>query len=280
MPETMTPDAPEQTQPQSNGDVLIFDHVNLSFEDNHLLQDISFHVEPGETRIILGPAGCGKSVLLKLADGLMCPDSGSIRVFGEEITTMPEVEQFKLRSRIGMVFQESALFDSMTVADNVAYRMMQDENTKEDEARNRVLEVLRFVELEGAIDKFPSELSGGMRRRVAIARAVISKPELILYDSPTGGLDPITSNTIIELLVKQRDVSHATSLVVTHRMQDAFTLATHEYDQEKHQMRRIADNGIEAKTKFLVIHDGHVVFDGDTRELVKCDDPWLKDYLS
>jgi phospholipid/cholesterol/gamma-HCH transport system ATP-binding protein len=275
---TATQSAPTQPPPH-DGPVVVFDHVSIAFEDKQVLNDISFTVEPGETRIVLGPAGCGKSVLMKLANGLVCPDSGSIHVFGEDVTKMREVDLYTLRARIGMVFQESALFDSMTVRDNVAFRMME-ENVPEQEVQQRVLESLRFVELEEAVNKFPSELSGGMRRRVAIARAVVSQPDLILYDSPTGGLDPITSTTIIELVMKQRDVSHTTSLVVTHRLQDAFTLATNEYDVQAHAMKPIPNKGIDPKTKFLVLNEGRIVFDGSTQDLVHSDDPWLKEYLS
>jgi phospholipid/cholesterol/gamma-HCH transport system ATP-binding protein len=272
---------PEQPQPppEHTGPVVVFDNVSIAFEDKQVLEDISFTVEPGETRIILGPAGCGKSVLLKLVNGLIHPDSGSIHVFGEEVSTMREIDLFKLRAHIGMVFQESALFDSMSVKDNVAYRMQQD-LVAPDEVHERVLESLRFVELEDAVAKFPSELSGGMRRRVAIARAVVTKPELILYDSPTGGLDPITSTTIIELVIKQRDAWHNTSLVVTHRLQDAFMMATNEYDTKAKQVRRIPNNGIDPKTRFLVLNEGKIVFDGTTQELVASEDPWIKEYLT
>jgi phospholipid/cholesterol/gamma-HCH transport system ATP-binding protein len=266
-------------QPQQAGPVVVFENVSIAFEDHQVLDGISFSVEPGETRIVLGPAGCGKSVLMKLTNGLLRPDSGSIHVFGEEITKMRERDLYPLRERVGMVFQESALFDSMTVHDNVAFRMLE-EGVPEQEVGQRVLESLRFVELEDTVNKFPSELSGGMRRRVAIARAIVSQPELILYDSPTGGLDPITSTTIIELVMKQRDVSHTTSLVVTHRLQDAFTLATHEYDVQAHAMKPIPNKGIDAKTKFLVLNEGKIVFDGSTQELVRSQDPWLKEFLS
>jgi phospholipid/cholesterol/gamma-HCH transport system ATP-binding protein len=244
-----------------------------------VLENISFTVQRAETRIILGPAGCGKSVLMKLANGLLRPDSGTIEVFGQEITTMPEKDLFKLRARIGMVFQESALFDSLSVEDNVAYRLHED-GVPEDEAHKRVVEALKFVELEHAINKFPSELSGGMRRRVSIARAIISSPDLILYDSPTGGLDPITSTTIIELVVKQRDVSHTTSLLITHRLQDAFALARNRFNPETGKMELIPDNGIDDSTKFLVLNEGKVVFDGTTEALVRSTDPWLKEYIS
>jgi phospholipid/cholesterol/gamma-HCH transport system ATP-binding protein len=267
---------------ENDGPVVEFKDVSISSDEKQVLKGISFKVERGQTLILLGPAGCGKSVLLKLANGLIKPDSGSIKIFGQEITTMSEGNLFRLRAHIGMVFQESALFDSMDVEDNVAYRL-HEERVPEDEAHKRVVEALKFVELSQAIDKFPSELSGGMRRRVSIARAIISGPDLILYDSPTGGLDPITSTTIIQLVMKQRDVSHTTSIVVTHRLQDAFVMATHKYD-EKAGMVELPKNGehqtTDESTKFLLLNDGGVVFDGSTDELVKSTDPWIKEYLS
>ena len=259
--------------------VVIFDHVSIGFEGKQVLNDISLPVSPGETRILLGPAGSGNSVLLKLANGLMRPDSGTITVFGEPIDTMPEEQLFKLRGRIGMVFQEGALFDSLTVRDNVAYRMME-QKVPEAEVTERVTEALRFVELEQTLEKYPSQLSGGMRRRVAIARAIVNRPDLILYDSPTGGLDPITSTTIIELVMKQRDVYHTSSLLVTHRLQDAFTLATHNFDRAQNHMVPNPDGHLDPKTNFLVLHDGHMIFDGSTHDLVHSDDPFLKEYLS
>jgi phospholipid/cholesterol/gamma-HCH transport system ATP-binding protein len=195
---------------------------------------------------------------------------------------MPEADLYKLRAHIGMVFQESALFDSLDVEDNVAYRL-HEERIAEDESHSRVVEALKFVELEQAIDKFPSELSGGMRRRVSIARAIISNPDLILYDSPTGGLDPITSTTIIELVMKQRDVSHTTSLLVTHRLQDAFVLATHRFDADKGMVALPKDgpnHGVDESTKFLMLNEGGIVFHGTTEELIHSPDPWIKEYLS
>jgi len=256
-----------------------FRDVSIRFEANDVLRDISFRVERGETRIILGPAGCGKSTLLKLANGLILPDSGEILIFGKTLSSMSQREIYEMRAHVGMVFQESALFDSLNVEDNVAYRL-HEEHVPEAEAHDRVVEALQFVELEKAIAKFPSELSGGMRRRVSIARAIITRPDLILYDSPTGGLDPITSTTIIELVVKQRDVSNTTSLLITHRLQDAFTLATHRYSESTHKMELIPDHGLNANTKFLVLNDAHVVFDGTTRELTHSTDPWLRTYIS
>src|SRR5271155_2016959 len=271
--------AQAQPNPDSAEPVVIFEDVSITFDIKPVLQNISFTVQRGETRIILGPAGGGKSVLMKLANGLIRPDTGTIHIFGDDITRMSETNLFKLRARIGMVFQESALFDSLSVEDNVAYRL-HEEQVPEEEAHKRVIEALQFVELEHTINKFPPELSGGMRRRVSIARAIIAKPDLILYDSPTGGLDPITSTTIIELVMKQRDVSHTTSLLVTHRLQDAFTLATHTFDRAQNHMVPIPDGKLDPKTSFLVLHEGHIVFDGSTHDLVHSDDPFLKEYLS
>jgi phospholipid/cholesterol/gamma-HCH transport system ATP-binding protein len=272
-------DETRQTQSSPDEPIVVFENVSIAFDLKPVLENISFAVRHGETRIILGPAGGGKSVLMKLANGLIRPDSGSIRIFDEEITTMSENDLYKLRGRIGMVFQESALFDSQSVEDNVAYRL-HEERVPEEETHTRVVEALKFVELEQAIAKFPPELSGGMRRRVSIARAIVSKPDLILYDSPTGGLDPITSTTIIELVMKQRDVNHTTSLLITHRLQDAFTLAMNRFNPQNGGMTRIPDNGIDEGTKFIVLNEGRIVFDGSTMELVNSTDPWLKEYLA
>ncbi len=271
--------SPEMKEFLASGEPVVeFDDVSIGFDGHEVLSHVSFTVAHGETRILLGPAGGGKSVLMKLANGLIEPDSGEIRVFGRSLQDMSENEIFEMRAHVGMVFQESALFDSLDVEDNVAYRL-EEEHVDPKEIRERVLEALRFVELEQVIDKFPSELSGGMRRRVSIARAIISKPDLILYDSPTGGLDPITSTTIIELVVKQRDVSHTTCLLITHRLQDAFTLATHRFNLQEKRMERIPDNGIDPSTKFLVLNEGHIVFDGTTLELTHTKDPWLREYI-
>src|SRR6185369_5895395 len=204
---------PSSTQPLENAgtildspqDAIVFENVRLSFESNLVLDGVSFSLARGETKAIFGISGTGKSTILKLAMGLIKPDSGRIFVLGSEVTAMKEEELFELRRKLGMVFQESALFDSLTVEENVAFRLME-EHVPYEEIHQRVLEVLRFVELEHTVNLFPSELSGGMRRRVAIARAIITQPEVLLYDSPTGGLDPVTSTTIVELLVKQRDV--------------------------------------------------------------------------
>lgn len=265
--------------PPSTEVVLDFNDVELGFDRHLVLRGISFQLHRGETKVVFGVAGSGKSVLLKLALGLLKPDSGTITVLGEEITSMPEQQLFGLRRKIGMVFQESALFDSLTVEENVAFRLME-EHLPREEVRDRVKEALTFVELEHTIDKFPAQLSGGMRRRVAIARAIITQPEIIFYDSPTGGLDPITSTTIVELLVKQRDVYQTSALMVTHRLQDGFTMATHRFNQEKGQMVKVKNSDVNTNTSFLILRDGKVIFDGTGRELAESTDEYIKEYIS
>src|SRR5256714_8271883 len=259
----------------SQSPVIVFEDVSIAFEGRQVLNGISFRLPRGETKAIFGVAGSGKSTILKLAIGLLKPDAGSIYFLGEEITQKPEEELFELRSKVGIVFQESALFDSLTVRENVAFRLMEKHDLSEEEIEARVREALSFVELENTIDMFPSELSGGMRRRVAIARAIITQPEGLLYDSPTGGLDPITSTTIVELIVKQRDVYKTSALMVTHRLQDGFTMATHYYDRQKNTMVPVRDTGIDTKTSFLVLRDGKVIFDGGGYELAATTDEYI-----
>lgn len=258
--------------------VLQFDGVSIVFDGPPVLEDVTFRVAPGETRILLGPAGVGKSVLLKLANGLLRPDRGSIRLFGEEIATMPEEALFPLRERSGMVFQEGALFDSLTVRDNVAYQLIQ-ERVADDEIDARAHEALRFVGLEETFALYPASLSGGMRRRVAIARALIHNPDLLLYDSPTGGLDPVTSTTIIELIVKQRDVHRTPSLLVTHRIQDAFMLCTHRFDPEQGCMVPFPKNETDPGTTFLMLEEGRLIFDGSLGDLIHSDNPFVREFL-
>ena len=258
--------------------VLTFRNVTLGFAGPPVLEDISFSVAPGETRIVLGPVGVGKSVLLKLANGLLRPDEGSIHLFGEDISHMREEDLFALRRRAGMVFQEGALFDSLTVRDNVAYQMIQ-ERVADSEIDARVLEALRFVGLEETFSYFPSSLSGGMRRRVAIARALIHHPDLLLYDSPTGGLDPVTSTNIIELIVKQRDVFHTPSLMVTHRLQDAFTMCTHRFNTQDNGMVPLPEGETDPKTSFLMLSEGRLIFDGSLGALVRSEDPFVREFL-
>jgi phospholipid/cholesterol/gamma-HCH transport system ATP-binding protein len=270
---TMLPD-----RSPAAGPVLAFCGVSLAFSGPPVLEDVTFSVAAGETRILLGPAGVGKSVLLKLANGLLRPDEGSILLFGEEISHMPEEQLFAQRTRTGMVFQEGALFDSLRVRDNVAYQLIQ-ERVPDEEIDSRVREALRFVELEETFNLLPASLSGGMKRRVAIARALINQPELLLYDSPTGGLDPVTSTTIIELIVKERDVYRTPSLLVTHRLQDAFTLCTHHFDTELGRMVPLPKGETDPNTTFLMLEEGKLIFDGSLHELIRSQDPFVREFL-
>ena len=263
------------------GLAIVFEDVELAFEEKQVLRGISFRLPLGETKALFGVAGAGKSTILKLCLGLVKPDSGRITVLGSDVTQMHEEDLFDLRAKIGMVFQESALFDSLTVAENVAFRLMEEHGLYDDEVDARVREALRFVELEHTINMYPSELSGGMRRRVAIARAIITHPELLFYDSPTGGLDPVTSTTIIQLIVKQRDVYKTSSLLVTHRLQDAFTMATHYFDRKANEMRPLPPGARgEVPMAFLVLRDGKAIFDGDAHELAQSKDEYIREYIA
>jgi len=258
--------------------VVAFQNVTIKFDGPPVLDDITFAIAPGETRVLLGPAGVGKSVLLKLINGLLRPDQGRIQLFGEEISTMKEEQLFPLRTRTGMVFQEGALFDSLSVRDNVAYQLIQ-EGVADEEIDRRVHEALTFVELDRTFDLFPGSLSGGMRRRVAIARALIRQPELLLYDSPTGGLDPITSTTIIELIVKERDVYRTPSILVTHRLQDAFTMCTHRFDAGQGRMVPLPKGETDLNTTFLMLEEGRLIFDGSIHDLVHSENRFVREFL-
>ena len=270
----------ENGTPDTVHKAIIFEDVSIGFEDLSVLDGVSFELKRGETKVVFGIAGSGKSTILKLCLGLIKPDSGHIYVLGHDVTAMSEEELFELRNKVGIVFQESALFDSLTVRDNVAFRLME-EHLPESEVEKRVREALSFVEMEEAIDKLPSELSGGMRRRVGIARAIITQPEVLLYDSPTGGLDPITSTTIIELIMKQRDVYKTSALLVSHRLQDGFTLASHYYDPVSKHMK--SADGMPTRdihTRFMILREGKVIFEGTAPELGRVEDPYIKEYIS
>jgi phospholipid/cholesterol/gamma-HCH transport system ATP-binding protein len=278
---TLPLDTPTLAAKQKGSEAIRFENVTLAFDDKVVLDNISFRLPHGETKAIFGVAGSGKSTILKLALGLMKPDSGRIYVLGEEVTEMTENALFDLRRQVGMVFQESALFDSRTVRENVAFRLMEEGSVPEDEIERRVREALSFVELERTVDMFPAELSGGMRRRVAIARAIITQPEILLYDSPTGGLDPVTSTTIVELIVKQRDVYKTSALMVTHRLQDAFIMATHYFDRQQNKMIPLPKGvNCEVPMAFLILRDGKVIFDGDRDELARTRDEYIREYIA
>jgi phospholipid/cholesterol/gamma-HCH transport system ATP-binding protein len=255
--------------------ILEFKDVSLRYGENWALRNISLTLEPGETRIIFGAAGSGKTTLLKAVIGLVQVDQGSVKLFGEDVTKMSENELFLLRHRAGFLFQEGGLFDSFTVGENVEYPLVNQPGlakAKELDTEKLVRDTLRFVELEQTFDKFPSEISGGMRRRVGIARAVVTEPPLVLYDSPTAGLDPITANTIMALLAKERDVRNSASLVVTHRYQDGEIMANFRYDSEEEEL--LPDT--KARTRFMVMKEGEIVFLGTRQELESSSDEYVK----
>ncbi|MEK7404301.1 MAG: ATP-binding cassette domain-containing protein [Acidobacteriota bacterium] len=261
--------------------VLRFDNVSLSFGDAPALRNVSFEMLAGETRIVFGAAGSGKTVLLKTALGLLKPDAGSVYVFGQEITGLPEEELFAIRSRMGVLFQEGGLFDSLTIEDNVGYPLLNQPwlHCPPDQVQARVEEALRFVELEHTLEKFPSELSGGMRRRVGIARAVVTEPRLVLYDSPTAGLDPITAYTIIALIVKERDVKNTTTLMATHRYQDGHFLANFRYQPAGNRLEPAGRDRAAIRTRFMVLEESRIVFEGTQAELEASNDPYLSKFV-
>jgi len=262
-----------------------FRDVRLSFHEGDILRGLSFEVFPKETLVLLGETGTGKTLSLKMAAGLLKPLEGDVKVLGRHISEMKEKELLDFRREIGFVFQEGALFDSMTVEENVAFRL-REEKVPEDEIAPKVREALRFVELEHAIDQVPSELSGGMRRRASIARALITRPPIVLYDSPTAGLDPVTSQTIIALILRLRDIYGVTALLATHRLQDGFALANFHFDTatnrvlpNSHKPRGRESDGSESSTRFAVLRDGKVFFEGTPEELEAVKDPYLKRFL-
>jgi phospholipid/cholesterol/gamma-HCH transport system ATP-binding protein len=272
--------------------ILKFENVSLHFGDVPALVNLSFEMQQGETRVVLGAAGSGKTMLLKCAIGLSCPDSGRILLFGQDVTALKESQLFQLRARVGVLFQEGGLFDSMNVADNVEYPLVNQAAHREEEMwRNgnleeRVREALRFVELEHTLEKYPNELSGGMRRRVGIARAVVTAPALVLYDSPTAGLDPITANTIINLIIKQRDSLNMAAIMVTYRYQDGHLMANFRYNPNSGHIEHAAsmdgtpgggDNP--TKTEFLVMNEGRLVFEGSQEELRATRDPYIRKFV-
>jgi phospholipid/cholesterol/gamma-HCH transport system ATP-binding protein len=261
--------------------VLDVKDVVKHYGDHAVLNGISFHVFRGETKIIIGESGSGKSTILKLIMALEKPDEGQIFIEGQEITPLNERELPQIRQKIGMVFQESALFDSLNVRENVAYRLYES-GVDESEIEDRVLESLGFVGLAEAIEKFPSELSGGMKRRVAIARALISEPQIMLYDEPTAGLDPVTSRKINELIIALRDLKNVTGVFVTHRLRDAFTLAT-EYAANGTGAVTFHREGQDlciANTRFLMLRGGKIIFEGPDEVLRRSNDPYIKRFLA
>jgi phospholipid/cholesterol/gamma-HCH transport system ATP-binding protein len=267
---------------QADAPVVVFDHVSLAFDEKVILKDVSFTLRSGHTKIILGASGAGKSISLKILLGLLKADAGEVWVNGQRIDQLAEHEMMAVRADIGMVFQEGALFDSLTVRENVGYRLYEETRMPLEEVDRRVQEVLGWVGMSDFTSRMPSELSGGQRRRVAIARAMTSKPKILLYDEATTGLDPITATTVDDEIIKLRDLEEVSSIVVTHQLRDAFYVATKAAIREKNGDVRIvtADQQKEQETEFLMLRDGLIVFEGDAKALRSSDDEYLKKFLS
>lgn len=262
--------------------VLKFDQVTVAFDGDPAIEDVSFEIMAGESRVILGAAGSGKTVILKTALGLLHPEKGRVFLFGKDITAMKEQELFDLRAKTGILFQEGALFDSLTIEENVAYPLLNQKTDQhgEEQVRPRVEEVLRFVELGHTLEKFPSELSGGMRRRVGIARANVTQPSLVLYDSPTAGLDPITANNIMALIVKERDLRKATTIIVTQRFQDGQIMAQYKFNAQTSKLEEASSNGDGVTgLKTMVMKAGRLVFEGSQEELRRSTDSYISKFV-
>jgi phospholipid/cholesterol/gamma-HCH transport system ATP-binding protein len=270
--------------------LIAFSDVHIGFDEGEVLRGISFEVWPGETKVLLGETGTGKTLIMKLGAGLLRADSGRVWVMGHELGEMPEQELLDFRRHLGFVFQEGALFDSVSVAENVGFRL-REEDLSEAETESRVREVLRFVELESTYDMFPGDLSGGMRRRVSIARALADHPPVVFYDSPTAGLDPVTSQTIITLIMRGRDLQNVTSLIATHRVQDAFGLASYRFDQvsshvvpvngnNPHGAQQTGSGHIPGPTNVLVLREGRIYYEGSAEDLLQTSDDYLKKFLA
>jgi phospholipid/cholesterol/gamma-HCH transport system ATP-binding protein len=265
------------------GPIIVFDNVDLSFDEKAILRDVSFTLQTGHTKIFLGASGAGKSTILRLALGLLRPDAGRIFVNGERVDNMTEDQLMKVREDLGMVFQEGALFDSLTVRENVGYKLYEELNWPIDKADARVAEVLGFVGLREYLDRMPSELSGGQRRRVAIARAMAAKPRILLYDEPTTGLDPITATTVDEEIVKLRDLEGVSSVLVTHQLRDAFFVAEHTAVREGkgHRLEQAATQKAN-EAEFIMLKEGRIAFEGSAAELreIATTDPYIHAFLS
>lgn len=273
---TSTPTAP----PSQDADAVVFDKVSFAFDDHVVLDELSLRIPAGSMTILLGASGAGKSIMLKLVLGLLKPDAGAIFVHGRRIDQMTEPELMRVRADIGMLFQESALFDSLTVEENVGYRLSEETETSAEEVHRRVAEVLGFVGLADYLERMPSELSGGQRRRVAIARAMAARPRLLLLDDPTSGLDPITSTTVDDEIVKLRDLERFTSIVVTHQIRDAHYVANHQAVRDDRGVRIEPVTGeASERARFMVLHHGRLYFEGNSSELLSAEDPFLREFL-
>lgn len=271
----------EEALAEPGAPVIVLDHVSLAFDEKVILRDVSFTLLSGHTKILLGASGAGKSLTLKIILGLLRPDAGVVWVNGHRVDELAETDLMRVRADVGMVFQEGALFDSLTVRENVGYRLYEESDMPLDQIEARVREVLGFIGLAEFIDRMPSALSGGQRRRVAIARAMASKPKILLYDEPTTGLDPITATTVDDEIIKLRDLENVSSLVVTHQLRDAFYIATHRAVRENEAIRIVpADDRKESEAEFLMLRDGLLVFEGDADTLRESTDPYLQTFLS
>lgn len=259
---------------------LRFENVTVRFGPVTALESINLTLERGETVVILGAAGSGKTVLLKSALALIHPDEGHVYLFGQDTARLQEAQLFELRSRMGILFQEGGLFDSMTIEENVAYPLLNQKALRcpKEDVRPRVQEALDFVELGHTLEKVPSELSGGMRRRVGIARAVVTRPELVIYDSPTAGLDPITANTIMTLIAKERETRGTTTALATHRYQDGHLLANYRYNASTGRLEAAPNGGDDLRTRFLVMGEGRIVFEGSQDELEASTDSYISKF--
>ena len=261
--------------------VVVFDKVSLAFDEKVILREVSFTLIKGHTKIILGASGAGKSTILKLILGLLRPDAGVIWVNGERVDGMNERELMRVRADLGMVFQEGALFDSLTVRENVGYKLSEELLWPDDQVDTRVEEILGFIGLTEHVDKMPSDLSGGQRRRVAIARAMAAKPRVLLYDEPTTGLDPITATTVDEEIIKLRDIEGVSSIVVTHQLRDAFYIATHTATRDGRKVDiLLADEDKSEEAEFIMLRDGGICFEGPAGDLKRSGDPYIKKFLS
>jgi phospholipid/cholesterol/gamma-HCH transport system ATP-binding protein len=271
----------QQALSDRNAPVIMLDRVSLAFDEKVILREVSFTLLAGHTKILLGASGAGKSLTLKIILGLLRADGGVVWVNGHRVDQLPEADLMKVRADVGMVFQEGALFDSLTVRENVGYRLYEETSMPLDEVEQRVREVLGFVGLAEFIDRMPSALSGGQRRRVAIARAMAAKPKILLYDEPTTGLDPITATTVDDEIIKLRDLENVSSILVTHQLRDAFYVATHRAERQNGKIRIVpADDRKESEAEFLMLRDGRLVFEGDADRLRGSTDPYLQTFLS
>jgi phospholipid/cholesterol/gamma-HCH transport system ATP-binding protein len=271
----------KQALSDRNAPVIVLDRVSLAFDEKVILREVSFTLLAGHTKILLGASGAGKSLTLKIILGLLRADGGVVWVNGHRVDQLAEADLMKVRADVGMVFQEGALFDSLTVRENVGYRLYEESHMPLDEVEERVREVLGFVGLAEFIDRMPSALSGGQRRRVAIARAMAAKPKILLYDEPTTGLDPITATTVDDEIIKLRDLENVSSILVTHQLRDAFYVATHRAERQNGKIRVVpADDRKESEAEFLMLRDGRLVFEGDADRLRGSTDPYLQTFLS